>query len=245
MTKTIVMYNSVLIRRIERKPYLYLMVKVLSLFLLSFLAVQTLPSVSFHFPEKMGTTFPHIFLAYFLVAELISAIGRFTYNLVILPKHLTLYPASKSTLFLTIVLADMGDIKSLVYFIPVFIYLSNFVFTDVFVFAYTLILFVLFYLLLEVSLVLIYLLFVKYFDRYKTNLSIIYSAMIIMFVFLGSDHLGFISNIPVIGWVGIGVGYMTRGMVISSVMYAGDLFILLVMELLLGFVLVHKTQLVH
>lgn len=186
-----------------------------------------------------------MFLAYFLVAELILVIGRFTYNLVILPKHLTLFPASKSTLFYTTVIADIGDIKSVVYFVPVFIYVSNFIFEDLLLFVYALFLFVMFFLLLEVFLILIYLPFVKYFQRYKNSLSIIYSILILILVLLGSNNLGFIAQLPVIGWVGAGVDALAQGMGLAAARYAGALLGVVGLELLLGYVLIQKTRLMY
>jgi|GEM_PF-6774540 len=245
MVINIVVTNYVLTQRIERKPYLYLVVLFLNVFLLSFLAIQTLLPAGIPLADKIGITFPNAFIAYFLVAESILIIGRFTRNLVILPNELALYPLSKSTLFLTTVLANVIDSKFFIYFLPVCIYLFHLVMVRLILAVYGLLLFAIFYVTLEISLVMIYLWLTKYFHKYKSNLSIIYSIMIIMYVFIGSDHLGFIAQIPVIGWVGAGVDAMTQGMVISATIHAGALIGLLALELLIGFVLIHKTPLVY
>lgn len=218
---------------------------VFLLTLLISLAVMTLPVIPSSFRDEMGTSFPNAFLTYFLVAELILVIGRFTYNLVILPKNLTLFPVPKSKLFFTMTLVDLCDIKSLVYFIPVFIYLIHLVTINIFLSIYAFIIFVLFYFVLELLFLLVYLLFVKPINKYKNNLSIIYSTIIILLVINGSDHLETISAIPVLGWVGLGIEYLNQGILIPPILYTAGMSGLVIAEIFLGIVLIHKTQLIH
>ena len=236
-------YNRLLSKRMRKKVNLYL---ILWLFLLigltcAILLFYIMDSKTFF--KELGN-FVTLILLYYTIIDLMLLTTRNLTNTIILPHQIALFPVPRNFIFKYLLFGLVYDVKSLAYisYVILFSYLAILkIGWNIGLIA--LLLFISFYLCLEIWIVLIYLLFHQLIYKQKKKVNAIPYLILFLTILMNNfDKLQTFFNVPFISWVGKGIDSAKDGHWTFAIFYLSLLTLLAVSGFLLGKMMIKKIE---